>query len=77
MLPLQVSGPGSNDNEKVLHVLRISMAGASPSEGLMSYPGHLLGGGHRDAVGVFWAGNYVVSRNYSYSIIINCLHTVI
>ena len=36
------SGPGSNGNEGVLHVLQISKAGASPSDGLMSYLGHSL-----------------------------------
>ena len=40
------SGPGSNANEVVHHIpLSSSITGASPSDGLMSYPGHLLGGG--------------------------------
>ena len=38
------SGPGSHSNEGVLHILQISKAGASPSDGLMSYPGHSLMG---------------------------------
>ena len=36
--------PGSNGNEGVLHILQISKAGASPSNCLMSYPGHSLWG---------------------------------
>ena len=40
------SGPGSDGNEKVLHILqRSSITGVSPSDGLMSYPGHSLEGG--------------------------------
>ena len=39
------SGPGSNSNEEVLHVSQISKAGASPSDNLVSYPGHSLAGG--------------------------------
>ena len=37
------SEPGSNGNERVLHIPQISKAGASPSDGFISYPGHLLG----------------------------------
>ena len=36
------SRPGSNSNEEVLHIPQISKARASPWDGLMSYPGHLL-----------------------------------
>ena len=36
------SGPGNNGNEGVLHIPQNSKTGASPSNGLMSYPGHLL-----------------------------------
>ena len=36
------SGPGSNGREGVLHIPQISKAGASPSDCLISYPGHLL-----------------------------------
>ena len=32
------SGPGSNDNEGVLHIPQNSRTGASPSDGLRSYP---------------------------------------
>ena len=39
------SGSGSNGNEGVLHIPQISKAGASPSDDLLSYPEHLLGGG--------------------------------
>ena len=42
---LCLSEPGSNGNEEVLHIPQSSRAGASPSDGLVSYPGHLLGGG--------------------------------
>ena len=38
------SGPGSNGNEGVLRIPQISsITGTSPSDGLMSYPGHSLG----------------------------------
>ena len=37
------SGLGSNGNEEVLHISQSSKTGASPSDGLISYPGHLLG----------------------------------
>ena len=40
------SGPGSDGNEGVLRILQSSsLAGTSPSDCLVSYPGHLLGGG--------------------------------
>ena len=42
MLPLKVRRPGSNGNREVLHIPQSSKAGASQSDGLMSYPGHLL-----------------------------------
>ena len=38
------SGPRSNHNEGVLHILQSSKTGPSPSDGLVSYLGHLLGG---------------------------------
>ena len=39
------SGPGSNGNEGVLHIPKISsITGASSSDGLMSYLGHSLEG---------------------------------
>ena len=41
---LSQSGPGSNGNERILHILQISKTGALPSDGLMSYPGHSLAG---------------------------------
>ena len=36
------SRPRNNVSEGVLHIFQISKAGASPSDDLMSYPGHLL-----------------------------------
>ena len=39
------SGPGSNGNERVLHIPQISKDGASPSDYLMSYTGYSLGDG--------------------------------
>ena len=40
------SGPGSNGNEGVLRIPQSSsIAGTSPSDCLVSYPGHLLRGG--------------------------------
>ena len=57
MLPL-LSGPGSNGNEGVLHIPQSSSTTeASPSDCLVSYPGHLLGGVLplcRDVVGIFY-----------------------
>ena len=39
------SGPGSDGNEGVFHITQdSSITGASPSDWLVSYPGHLLGG---------------------------------
>ena len=52
------SRPGSNGNEGILHIPQSSRAGTSPSDCLMSYPGHL--GVEvlllcKDAVGVFYS----------------------
>ena len=38
------SGPWSNGNKGVLHMPQSSKTGVSPSDGLVSYPGHLLKG---------------------------------
>ena len=38
------NGPGSNDNEWVLHIPQISNHGASPSDCLVLYQGHSLAG---------------------------------
>ena len=39
------SGPGSDGNKGVLHILQsYSITGTSPSDSLVSYSGHLLGG---------------------------------
>ena len=48
-------GPKSNTVKSTLH--SPNQTGASPSDGLMSYPGHSLekGGVYRDAVGVFYS----------------------
>ena len=43
------SGPGSDGNEGVLHIPQISKPGASPSDCLISYPGHLLLGSYASA----------------------------
>ena len=41
------SGLGSDGNEGVLCILQSSyITGTSPSDCLVSYPGHSLGGGH-------------------------------
>ena len=34
------SEPGSNGNEELFHIPQISMSGALPSDGLVSYPAH-------------------------------------
>ena len=53
------SGPGSEGNEVVLRISQnSSITRTSPSDCLMSYPGHLLEGVlplYRDAVGVFYS----------------------
>ena len=54
------SGPGNNVNDEVFHIPQISKARTLPSDGLMSYLGHSLGGVlplYRDAVGVFYSPN--------------------
>ena len=40
------SGPGSNDDEGVLHITQSFRIGASTSDGLLSYPGHSLVGSY-------------------------------
>ena len=51
--------PGNNGNEVIHHIPQSFRAGASPSDGLVSYPGHSLGAVFlpisRDAVGVFYS----------------------
>ena len=52
------SGPGSEGNEGVLRIPQSSsITGASASDGLVSYPGHLLVESflRRDTVGVFYS----------------------
>ena len=53
------SGPRSNDNEEVLRIPQsLSITVTSPSDCLVPYPRHSLGGGViplcREAVGVFY-----------------------
>ena len=44
------NGPGSEDNERVLCIPQSSStAGTSPSDCLVSYSGHSLGGGYPSA----------------------------
>ena len=44
------SGPGSNGNKEVLHIPQnSSIRGVSPSDYLMSYPGHSLGESYSSA----------------------------
>ena len=58
-ITLGQSGPGSNSNEGVLRIPQSSStAGTSPSDCLVLYPGHSLGGVLplcREAVGVFYS----------------------
>ena len=42
---LDQNGPGINGNKDGLHIPQNSSAGVSPSKGLVSYPGYLLGRG--------------------------------
>ena len=55
------SGPGSNGIKRVLHIPQISKARASPSDVLLSYPGHLgvLLPLCRDAVGIFYSPSWL------------------
>ena len=39
---LDQCGPGSNSNKEIFHIAQASRTGASPSDCLVSYPGHLL-----------------------------------
>ena len=60
--PLGQSGPGSNENEGVLHIPQSSRTGASPSNGLVSYPEHSLGVNllnWRAAFGVFYSPSWL------------------
>ena len=60
--------PGSNDNEGVLRILQSpGITGTSPSDCLVSYRGHILGGGVvlplcREAVGVFYSPSRLGKR---------------
>ena len=61
------SGPGSDGNEGLLRIPQ-NITGASPSDGLVSYPGHLLEGGSYpwDAVDVFYSPNWQGCQIYYY-----------
>ena len=48
---LNQSGPGSNGKEDILHISQSFKTGTSPSDSLVSYPGHLC----RDAIGIFYS----------------------
>ena len=56
------SGPGSNGNEGVLHILRITKAAASPSDGLMSFQDIRWGilPLCRDAVNVLYIPRFII-----------------
>ena len=53
------SDPGINGSEEVLHITQIFRVGASLSDSLIPYPGHLYVGGVslfcRDAIGIFFS----------------------
>ena len=61
---LGLNGPGSDDNEAVLHIpLSSSITGTSPPDCLVPYPGQSLGGVlplHRKAVSVFYLANWAI-----------------
>ena len=65
---LSQSGPGSNGNEGVLCIPQSSStAGTSPSDCLVSYPRHLLGGVLllcRGTVGVFYRPSWLGKGNW-------------
>ena len=66
------SEPGSNSNERVLHIFQKFKTGASPSDCFVSYPGYslvrrflfLCG----DAVSVFYSPSWLVSHEVLYAI---------
>ena len=64
------SGPGSDGNEGALHIPQSSsIAGISPSNCLVSYPGHSLGefySIYRDAVGVFCSPSQIEPYKVEY-----------
>ena len=61
------SGPGRNGNEGVLHIPQSSsITGTSPSDCLVSYPGHLLGEVLplcREAVDIFYSPSQLLDQN--------------
>ena len=65
------SGPGSNGNEGVLHILQSSsITRTSSSDCLVSYPEHLLVGGvlplWRDAVSIFYSYSQLGKLTYGF-----------
>ena len=57
-----LSKPGSNVNERVLHIFQIFKAGVKLSDCLVSYPGHSLEGVLplcRDAISVFYSPSWL------------------
>ena len=63
-------GPGSDGNKEILHIPQSSRTKVSPSDGLMSYPWHLLVLGgvlplSRDAVGVFYSSSWLGCQKMS------------
>ena len=72
---LDQRGPGSNGNEEVLHIPKSpNIAGTSPSDCLVSYPGHSLGESYPSAeeqsvystAPADWAIVFRESYSYSY-----------
>ena len=63
------SEPGRNSNKEVFYIPQSSRAGALPSDGLMSYPEHLLGKYYSSAemqsvystAPANWAVNYLIA----------------
>ena len=58
------NGPKNNGNEGVLYIHQSFRTGVSPSEGLVSYPGHSSWEGDilplcRDAVGIFYSPDWL------------------
>ena len=76
------SGPGSNENKGVLRIPQSSnTAGTSPSDSLVSYPGHSLAGSYPSAemqsVYSTAPADWAIYGMKYYLIIIICLHTFI
>ena len=80
------SGPGSDGNEGVLCIPQSSgITETSASDGLVSYPGHSLGGGSYPSAekqSVYsvapanWAMEYFVELLYKFSLFWKCLKCI-